>query len=104
MDNRIISRLFNKIAFNNPDFQKRIIRKLCTHEIDFNKWESDFKDDVVRFDLYIRENYPSNIILQNTLPQHKSRLAKSLYRYSKSNRFAYPVSYEEDKRKYWMEV
>ena len=101
MNNRIINRLFNKIAFDNPDSQNSIIRKLCIREIDFNKWESDFKDDVVRFEQYIRENYPSDIVLQNTLPQHKNRLAQSLYRYSKSNRFAYPVSYEENVRKYW---
>ena len=56
MDNRILNRLFNKIAFDNPDFQKSIIRKLCTRELDFNKWKSDFKDDFAKFDQYIREN------------------------------------------------
>lgn len=101
MNNQIVNRLFNKIALDNIDFQKHIIRKFCTREIDFNKWESDFKDDVAKFDQYIRENYPSDIVLQNTLPQYKSRLSTSLYRYGRSNRFAYIVSYEEDKRKYW---
>lgn len=101
MDNRILNRLFNKIAFDNPDFQKSIIRKLCTRELDFNKWKSDFKDDFAKFDQYIRENYPSDIALQNTLPHYKERLSRSLYNYSRSNRFAYTVSYEEDKRKFW---
>lgn len=101
MNNKIVNRLFSKIAFDNLDYQKHIIRKLCTYELDFNKWKSDFNEDVTRFDQYIREHYPADIVLQSTLPQYKSRLSTSLYRYSRSNRFAYSVSYEEDKRKYW---